>query len=81
MPIEIGQRFGWLEVVSRAESTARRQARYVCRCRCSREVTVLGYSLSTGMKRTCGSCKTEYRLRGVFTEIDTRGVRTHFVKQ
>jgi hypothetical protein len=92
MSIELGQRFGWLEVVSRAESTARRQARYLCRCLCSREVIVLGYSLSTGIKRTCGKdCKAkkeiEEKVQSIFpkfsvTTINTRGESsTHFAKK
>jgi hypothetical protein len=85
MSVEIKQQFGWLEVVALAAPTARRQARYVCRCRCSREVVVLGYSLTSGIKRACGGCENELKVSAIFpkftrTTIDRRGTTTRFAK-
>jgi hypothetical protein len=75
----IGQQFGHLAVLARARSTARRQARYLCMCRCGREVTVLGYALTSGIKRNCGECKNAGpNLRASVTVIGRRGERKFF---
>ncbi len=68
----VGYQFGYLQVKARAESTSRRQARYICVCRCGREITVLGYSLTTGIKRSCGICEDE-KMRAMFSVIGGRG--------
>ncbi len=54
-----GHQFGWLTVKAHAGYTERRQSKWQCRCRCGSEITVLGYSLTTGAKRSCGECTYE----------------------
>src|ERR1700735_942648 len=61
--------FGFLRVVSQAGFAKNRGAQWRCVCRCGREVTVPSYALTSGIKRSCGLCKKDSRLRAVFTEI------------
>ena len=69
-----GQTFGWLRVLSHAGFTPGRQSKWACVCRCGREITVLGYSLTTGVKRSCGEC-TDHQptARPAVTFISRRG--------
>ena len=54
-----GKRFASLTVLSRAEKTGKNGGlRWLCRCDCGREITVLGSLLVTGRKQHCG-CKTQ----------------------
>ena len=69
----VGENFGWLRVLARAGSTPRRQATWLCRCRCGREKLVVGHALRIGAKRSCGECKNEStRPRLTRTVIDGR---------
>lgn len=55
----VGQKFGFLKVVSRAKkdpTLKSRSLRYVCLCDCGKEVEVNGNSLRTGHTTSCG-CK------------------------
>jgi hypothetical protein len=74
-----GMSFGWLFVLSRAESASGRQGRFVCRCRCGREVVVLGYALTSCIKRSCGECEDK-KTRVTISEIGQRGSIIHFGK-
>lgn len=59
----IGQRFGRLTVIKAAESTPRGKSRWVCRCDCGKECTVLGLNLRRGHTASCG-CLRENDLAG-----------------
>ncbi|MDO4811323.1 MAG: hypothetical protein Q3985_05185 [Eubacteriales bacterium] len=59
----IGQRFGKLTVIKAAESTQRGRSRWVCRCDCGKECTVLGLNLRRGHTASCG-CSRENDLTG-----------------
>ena len=50
-----GQQFGDLYVINRIDGS--HPPKYICRCSCGREVTVLQKDLSSGKKTHCG-CKT-----------------------
>lgn len=49
-----GQVFGELTVLSRAENSKAGKARWLCRCSCKAETTVVGSSSINGGTRTCG---------------------------
>ena len=59
----LGQRFGRLTVIAEAPSSETGQARWVCRCDCGRECTVLGKSMKNGHTASCG-CLREKDLTG-----------------
>lgn len=55
----IGQKFGKLTVIDRAEKkpgSKKRAAWWLCRCDCGRETTVDGSSLRSGNTQSCGDC-------------------------
>ena len=55
-----GQRFGMWTVIQRDTSkstTSKRGARWICKCDCGAEKSVLGYALRTGRSSSCG-CTT-----------------------
>lgn len=49
----IGQRFGRLVVIERADSNSKGRARWLCQCDCGEQVIVLGYSLRCGGTKSC----------------------------
>lgn len=51
---EIGNTYGQLTVISRAENTKDGRARWHCRCSCGNEIDVLGKSLRSGNTKSCG---------------------------
>jgi hypothetical protein len=59
-----GQTFNHLTVIKRVEDYVSpngvHQAKYLCKCECGNEVTVLGYSLKNNITISCG-CKSKYR--------------------
>lgn len=57
-----GRRFGRLKVVARAESkrrVGRTDAQWLCRCKCGKEVIVLGLNLLHHNTRSCGCLRAE----------------------
>lgn len=50
----IGQKFGYLTVLERAENGKNGQTRYKCVCDCGKECTVLATSLKQGVTKSCG---------------------------
>lgn len=54
-----GQRFGRLTALSRAENSNDRRTRWICRCDCGNEVTVIGRNLRSGATKSCGCFKSE----------------------
>lgn len=50
----VGQVFGRLTVIERAENYHRKFSRYLCRCECGRTLTVPGGHLRTSHTRSCG---------------------------
>ena len=59
----VGQKFGMLTVISRAESDESGKRRWLCRCDCGAEKTVLGSNLKRGTTVSCG-CKRQKDLTG-----------------
>ena len=53
-----GQRFGRLTVIKKVQS-ATSNARWLCRCDCGKETTVLGTTLRRGESKSCGCIRAE----------------------
>lgn len=58
----IGKQFGWLTVIKRADSANGRK-RYLCRCKCGKEVIKFGKYLRNGATTSCG-CVRSKKFRG-----------------
>ena len=50
----VGQEFGELEVIERAENDKHGNSRYLCRCSCGKEIIVDSSALKRGRKTSCG---------------------------
>lgn len=59
----IGKQFGWLTVIERADSANGRK-RYLCRCKCGKEVIKIGKYLRNGATTSCG-CVRSKKFRGI----------------
>lgn len=64
----VGQKFGKLLVIERAQSSARNSSRWICICDCGNKITVLGCSLKSGATKSCGCLSKEQLWKG-FEEI------------
>lgn len=60
----VGLRYGKLTVIRRDGSNKHRNAMWLCRCDCSREISVSTNSLNTGHYVTCGRCICERTASG-----------------
>lgn len=58
-----GQRYGRLVVVRRVENDAHRKVRFLCRCDCGNEVTVLADSLRNATTKSCGCLRRDLMAR------------------
>ena len=56
---EIGNTYGYLTVIERAENTKEGRARWKCLCKCGNEVVVLGKHLRSGNTKSCGCYQKE----------------------
>lgn len=75
----IGQRFGKLIVVSRAENDKKGQARWLCQCDCGGSTITTRYNLITGQTKSCGcilrsprTTESDRRLSGVHSNMKSR---------
>lgn len=59
---EIGNRYGYLTVIERAENDKEGHAKWKCLCDCGNEVIVLGKHLRSGNTKSCG-CYQKSRAR------------------
>ena len=61
MPLknEIGNTYGYLTVVARAENNKDGRAQWLCKCKCGNEVIVLGKHLRSGNTKSCGCYQKE----------------------
>jgi len=58
----IGQRFGHLTVLERAENNRHNQTRWRCRCECGSEKVVLQSTLARGDAKSCGCLSSRNRI-------------------
>lgn len=64
-----GQQFGHLTVIERAGSNKRGRATWLCRCKCGKEIIVLGDSLLR-KQRSCGCTRSDF-LKSFNTQTKT----------
>jgi len=58
-PVVLGQRFGRLVVLERAENSKRGESRWGCVCACGEIKIVPAYSLKSGESKSCGCLRKE----------------------
>ena len=56
---EIGNTYGYLTVIERAENTKEGRAKWLCQCKCGNTVVVLGKHLRSGNTKSCGCYQKE----------------------
>lgn len=56
---EIGNIYGYLTVIDRAENTKEGRAKWKCKCKCGNETIVLGKHLRSGNTKSCGCYQRE----------------------
>jgi hypothetical protein len=61
----VGQRFGLLTVISRAENDKNKRIRWNCICDCGNKLTPYSDSLLAGKSKSCGSCIKIKNLTGL----------------
>lgn len=61
----VGQQFGALIVVDRAENSKAGKTRWRCLCDCGKYVVVRGDALTSGNTKSCGHCKWPADLAGL----------------
>jgi hypothetical protein len=52
--VEIGKKYGILEVIEAAGKNSHNQVMWKCKCKCGNEVVVAGYNLTSGGNQSCG---------------------------
>lgn len=72
MPVknEIGNTYGLLTVIARADNTKEGRAQWLCRCSCGNETVVLGKHLRSGNTKSCGCYQ---RLRAAESNMERGG--------
>lgn len=60
---ELGNVYGYLTVIARAENTSDGRARWLCKCKCGKEVIVLGKHLRSGNTKSCGCYQKEQAMK------------------
>lgn len=74
----MGDRYGRLVVVARAENGRNGSARWVCDCDCGTTITARGANLANGATRSCGCLKISLaRLRQPVTDDHARATAAH----
>ena len=56
---EIGNTYGYLTVINRAENTKEGRAQWLCQCKCGNTTVVLGKRLRSGNTKSCGCYQKE----------------------
>lgn len=56
---EIGNTYGYLTVIGRAENTKEGRAQWLCQCKCGNTTVVLGKRLRSGNTKSCGCYQKE----------------------
>lgn len=60
---EIGNIYGYLTVVDRAENSKDGRARWLCECQCGNKTIVLGKHLRSGNTKSCGCYQKEQAIK------------------
>ena len=70
----VGQRFGYLVVIGRAENNNRGNTQWLCQCDCGKKKVVLGYDLTHGRTTTCG-CKANMKGKESYNRKNLVGLK------
>lgn len=68
---EIGNIYGYLTVIERAENSPDGRARWKCKCKCGNETIVLGKHLRSGNTKSCGCYQKERAAQSNMDRVDT----------
>lgn len=67
---EIGNTYGYLTVVERAENTKEGRAQWLCKCKCGKTTIVLGKYLRSGNTKSCGCYQKEQAAKANMKRIE-----------
>ena len=65
----VGQKYGRLTVIARAENDKSGHAQWLCKCDCGREVIVQGKCLKSGNAQSCGCLRKELSAMRAFKDL------------
>ena len=68
---EIGNTYGYLTVIERAENDSEGRARWLCQCKCGNTVVVRGKSLRSGNTKSCGCYQKERAVQSNMNRVDS----------
>ena len=68
---EIGNTYGYLTVIERAENTKEGRAQWLCQCKCGNTTTVLGKHLRSGNTKSCGCYQKERAAQANMDRVGT----------
>ena len=60
---EIGNKYGKLTVIKRAENTKDGKTRWVCQCECGKEIIAFGTNLRKGNTKSCGCLRAQHLIK------------------
>ena len=66
----VGEQFGQLQVIARAENTKNGTAQWLCKCSCGNEIIVPTASLKQGLTKSCGCLKRKINQERGIQEAD-----------
>ena len=72
--IDIGDRFGDLEVIAYMGKDSSRHHLWKCRCECGNVIIVRSTNLRNQSKTSCGKCKTKHPIWGSTTEAEKKRI-------
>ena len=65
---EIGNVYGKLTVIERAENTKDGKSRWVCECECGKQIIALGTNLRKGNTKSCGCLRAQHLIKNLIGE-------------
>ena len=66
---ELGNKYGRLTVIERAENDSKKDAKWICQCECGKKTIVAGYSLRSGNTKSCGCLQKEDLSKRVLKDL------------
>lgn len=67
---ELGNIYGYLTVIARAENSKEGRAQWLCKCKCGKETVVLGKHLRSGNTKSCGCYQKERAIESNITRAE-----------
>lgn len=65
---EVGNIYGKLTVVERAENTKDGKTRWLCECECGKQIIALGTNLRKGNTKSCGCLRAQHLIKNLIGE-------------